>query len=85
MSDIVQEIYQQTVRPLSRQEQLELVALIINDITGQRTTNGEQKRGGKKLSDLFGSVSLGYPTGIDNEKIDADLAHEYANTHEDEN
>jgi hypothetical protein len=85
MSGIVQEIYQQTVRPLSRQEQLELVALIINDITGQRTTNSEQKRGGKKLSDLFGSVSLAYPTGIDNEKIHADLAREYANTHEDEN
>ncbi len=28
---------------------------------------------GKKLSDLFGSASLGHPTGLDNEQIDADL------------
>ncbi len=32
----------------------------------------------------IGSVSLGYPTGADNESIDADLAREYASTHEDE-
>ena len=31
----------------------------------------------------FGAVDLGYPTGIDNEQIDADLAREYAATHED--
>ena len=29
-------------------------------------------------------VSLGYPTGIDNEQIDADLAREYSRTHDDE-
>ncbi len=29
-------------------------------------------------------VSLGYPTGIDNESIDADLAREYGSTHEKE-
>jgi len=27
---------------------------------------------------LFGAVDLGYPTGLDNEAIDADLAKEYA-------
>ena len=27
-------------------------------------------------------VNLGYPTGTDNEQIDADLAREYADTHE---
>lgn len=30
----------------------------------------------------FGVVDLGYPTGVDNEHIDADLAREYADTHE---
>jgi predicted DNA-binding antitoxin AbrB/MazE fold protein len=34
------------------------------------------------LRELFGSVDLGYPTGADNESIDADLAREYASTHE---
>lgn len=32
--------------------------------------------------ELFGSVDLGNPTGADNESIDADLAREYASTHE---
>lgn len=80
----VNELYQQTVRPMSEQERLELIALIIYDLKQQRITNGEIMRSGRKLSDLFGSVSLGYPTGIDNEKIEADLAHEYGNTHEDD-
>lgn len=30
----------------------------------------------------FGSVDLGYPLGLDNEQIDADLAREYADNHE---
>ena len=43
---------------------------------------GRAPRG--SLSELFGSVDLGYPTGADNESIDADLAREYGATHEDE-
>ncbi len=62
-----------------------LVALIINDLAQKRATNGARGRSGKRLSELFGSVNLGYPTGADNESIDADLSREYANTHEDEN
>ncbi|CAN5128504.1 hypothetical protein BH18ACI2_BH18ACI2_07590 [soil metagenome] len=38
-----------------------------------------------KFEQLFGSVSLGHPTGADNESIDADLAREYAATHEETN
>ena len=49
-------------------------------------TSGAPHRSGKasqdSLSELFGSVDLGYPTGADNESIDADLAREYASTHE---
>ncbi len=40
----------------------------------------EAKRG--KVRHHFGAVNLGYPTGADNEKIDEDLAKEYANIHE---
>lgn len=39
----------------------------------------EAKRG--KVRHHFGAVDLGYPTGADNEKIDNDLAKEYADTH----
>lgn len=82
MSGNVQELYQQAVLPLPEQARLELVALIINDMMQKRALNGEQRRSEKKLSGLFGSASLGYATGVDNETIDADLAREYANTHE---
>lgn len=37
------------------------------------------------LAELFGSVSLGHPTGLDNESIDRDLALAYAATHEERN
>lgn len=30
----------------------------------------------------IGAVNLGHPTGADNESIEADLAREYASTHE---
>ena len=49
-------------------------------------TRGAPQRSGTdsqgSLRELFGSVDLGYPTGADNESIDADLAREYASTHE---
>lgn len=44
--------------------------------------NGQRRAGA--LRELFGSVDLGHPIGIDNEEIDADLAREYGNTHEDD-
>jgi|GEM_PF-4682965 hypothetical protein len=37
-----------------------------------------------KLWNLIGSVTLGYPTGTDNESIDRDLALEYGSTHAEE-
>lgn len=36
----------------------------------------------ERLRRHFGAVNLGYPTGVDNESIDADLAREYGSTHE---
>jgi predicted exporter len=35
----------------------------------------EQKAARERLQQHFGAVNLGYPTGADNESIDADLAH----------
>jgi hypothetical protein len=51
----------------------------------QRTVphrNGERRPGA--LRELFGSVSLGHPTDMDNESIDRDIARAIADTHEDE-
>ncbi len=36
------------------------------------------------LRSLFGSVRAGDPTGSDNDRIDADLAREYGDTHDTE-
>ena len=53
-------------------------------ITLVMPASGSEKRNGKdRFEELFGSVSLGKPTGLDNETIDADLAREYGDPHED--
>ncbi len=83
MQNQVQEIYRRQVLPMSEKERLQLAALIINDISNKSESNGEAKSVGG-IREMFGSVSLGHPTGSDNESIDADLAREYGSTHEDE-
>jgi hypothetical protein len=45
-------------------------------------THKSSKASQCSLRELFGSIDLGYPTGADNESIDADLAREYASNHE---
>jgi hypothetical protein len=82
----VREIYTQTIRPLGEGQRLELATLILEEITSERTKETKSETNGSgSLRELFGSVSLGHPTGADNESIDADLAREYGNDHEDEN
>ena len=44
--------------------------------------NGERRPGA--LEELFGSVDLGYPVGIDNEEIDRDISRAIADNHEDQ-
>lgn len=39
----------------------------------------------ERFAQHIGAASLGYPTGVDNESIDADLAREYGSTHDEEN
>lgn len=45
----------------------------------------ERKAAMDRLLRHAGAASLGYPTGADNESIDADLAREYGSSHEEEN
>jgi hypothetical protein len=36
----------------------------------------------QRFEECFGSVAVGHPSGADNDAIDADLAREYADPHE---
>ncbi|MBI3951951.1 MAG: hypothetical protein HY314_16010 [Acidobacteria bacterium] len=47
-------------------------------------TEQESRAAWERLQRHCGAASLGYPTGADNESIDADLAREYGSTHEEE-
>ncbi len=79
----VQEVYQNNILPLTEEERLKLVAIIVNDLSIRKGNGKKIKRAGG-IREMFGSVSLGHATGADNESIDADLAREYMNNHEDE-
>ena len=81
MPDSVHEVYQQQILPLSENERLRLAALIISDISSKSEKNGERETKGE-IREMFGSVSLGHPTGADNESIDTDLIREFGSTHE---
>ncbi|MGD9729152.1 MAG: hypothetical protein AB7U82_34495 [Blastocatellales bacterium] len=81
MSVNVQELYQQTVRPLPEQERLTLAALILNDIS-QHVREDKPKRKGD-ITKFFGAWKGGAADGSDNERIDRDLARAYANEGED--
>lgn len=82
MQTDIQEIYQQNILLLPESEQLKLASLILEKVT--RQDNGDSTKNKGSVRDLFGSGSLGYATGADNESIDADLARAYLDTHEDE-
>jgi hypothetical protein len=87
MQTNVQEFYARNVMPMSEQERLKLAALIINDLSNKTETSGTEEKPKRKtgsIRELFGKGRSGDPNGSDNEKIDADLAREYASTHEDE-
>lgn len=45
-------------------------------------TESEKQAARERFRRMIGAVHLGYPLGADNESIDADLAREYADTHE---
>jgi hypothetical protein len=49
---------------------------------GLPQSEAEKQAARERFEAHFGEVDLGGPTGVDNESIDADLAREYADTHE---
>ena len=51
-------------------------------MTRAQRTEAEKQVARERFERHFGEVDLGYATGVDNEQIDADLAKEYAATHE---
>jgi len=67
----VAEIYKTSIGPLGDGEKRELANLLLDDISNlkRKGTNG-QANGNHGLEALFGSVSLGHPTGTDSEGID---------------
>ncbi len=83
MPSTIQEVYREQILPLDEKERLKLAALIINDISEKRETNGETKSAGG-IREMFGTWSSGNPHSSDNEQIDADLARAYADAHDDE-
>lgn len=48
----------------------------------QARTEDQLQAARARFEQHFGAVDLGYATGADNEQIDADLAREYDDTHE---
>lgn len=70
------------LEPLKIEKKSRAIVTILDDEAPK--TNGESEQPKRRIRELFGSASLGYATGADNEKIDADLAREYMNTHEDQ-
>jgi hypothetical protein len=82
MQTNIREIYQQNILPLSDAEQLKLAALILDRVANQDNGGRPKSTGG--VRELFGRGISGDPTGADNDKIDADLARTYMDTHDDE-
>jgi len=50
-------------------------------VTGSLRSDAEKQAARERCERHFGEVNLGYPTGADNDSIDADLAREYSSTH----
>ena len=51
-------------------------------IKNRQLTEGEKKAAREQLKRHAGAVDSGDPRSADNERIDADLAREYASTHD---
>jgi len=79
---VPEEVYQPLVEEALKQGRTpeEEASLRIQRSVPRR--NGERRPGA--LEELFGSVSLGHPTDMNNESIDRDIARAIADTHEDD-
>lgn len=65
------------LEPLRLKKRSRAIVTILNDNDDLKDTVTPKEK--DSLREMFGSVSLGTPTGLDNEQIDADLAKEYGN------
>ena len=83
MQENIQDIYRQKILPLADSEQLKLASLILEKVT-EKGSNGHNNRTKRSIRDLFGKGQGGDANGTDNEKIDADLARSYLDSHEDD-
>ena len=72
----VQELYQQTMRPLPTAERLTLAALILSDLSQSGQVEPPPRQG--DIRKFFGEWKDGPANGSDNEQIDRDLAGAYA-------
>lgn len=62
-----------------------IVTLLENEGVAKKPLSEEEDRiAEERFARWIGAASLGHPTGADNESIDADLAREYAATHEEQ-
>lgn len=83
MQENIQELYHQKILPLPASEQLKLANMILEKVTG-KGANGEKNGPKGSIRELFGKGHHGDPSSADNERIDADLARAYTDTHDHE-
>ena len=76
MSTSVEALYKQA-QHLTSEERRELARKLATPVTRGNIPG--------KVEQLFGSYSSGDPHSADNDRIDADLAHEYGSDHETDN
>ena len=86
VSDEVYEACQQIAVQYGRTEEEVLLEWLAARAKRKRPklTEEESRAAWERLQRHMGAENLGYPTGADNESIDADLAQEYGSTHEEE-
>lgn len=62
-----------------------IVTLLEGEEAAKKSLSEEERRiAEERFARWIGSVNSGKPHSADNEQIDADLAHEYGATHDDE-
>ena len=69
------------LEPITITKKSRAIVTLLDDQASDKSADKKTKTGGVRA--LFGSASLGHPTGADNESIDRDLGEEYGNTHDD--
>jgi predicted transcriptional regulator len=86
VSDEVYKACQQMAAKYGRTEEEVVLEWLARRISKPRPklTEEESRAAWERLQRHMGAENLGYATGADNESIDADLAREYGNTHEEE-